>query len=154
MIQVNSEVFVKNVSGKQLIDFMLNCSNTEYQEWWPGVHFAFHTIKHETGYVGNVVFFDEIVGKRHLRFKAIVKDVISNEKIVWQMKMGVLLPAYVTLTCMGVADGLKITHCLSIGYEGFGKLIDPLLRLCISGKFLDDLREHANIEFPLLAKKI
>mgnify|MGYP001350288213 FL=1 len=67
MIVFKTEVEIKNIFPEQITDFMIDCTDEKYSQWWPGVHLAFHTIKKKPGNIGNLVYFDEFVGKRRLK---------------------------------------------------------------------------------------
>jgi hypothetical protein len=69
MIAIESRVHVTGMGGAQLVDFMLNCTDGQYQAWWPGTHLSFHTVKRRPGDAGNLVYMDEFVGKRRIRVK-------------------------------------------------------------------------------------
>jgi hypothetical protein len=151
MIIMRAEVEVKGVSAKSISDFMLNCTNEDYQNWWPGTHLAFHTIKRLPNNMGNLVYFDEYVGSRRLRFEGVVVKNISGKEIVWQMRMVVELPAWLTLELDDRVDGVVITHTLKAGLAGIGRVLDPLLRLYLTEDFRKDMEEHAYTEFTRLA---
>ena len=130
---------------------MLNCTDEDYQRWWPGEHLAFHTLKRYPGDIGNLVNFDEYVGNHRIKFQGIVTEVIPGARVVWQMKMMVKLPAWLILECVDTFEGVKVTHTLNAGFPGAGKILDPLLRLFLSRNFEKDLELHAKTEFPKLA---
>ena len=151
MIKLVSEVNVQGIDGDEVLDFMLNCTDADYQEWWPGVHMAFHTIQRYPNQIGNIVYFDEYVGKTRLKFKGMITEYVPGRKVVWQMMMGVRLPASVTLECQQQADTLHLVHTLTVGFNRLGKVLDPLIRIYLSEDFCAELDEHARTEFPLLA---
>ena len=152
MIILRTKVVVKNVTGKSITDFMLNCTDEAYQRWWKGMHFAFHTIKRLPGDIGNIVYFDELVGTKRLKFTAKVIEIIPGRKLVWQMTQGVKLPGWLILEFSDTLDGLEILHTLKIGYQGLGRIFDPLIRLFLSNDFEKALAQHAQIEFTKLAE--
>lgn len=152
MISLRSETTVQGVTAGQIIHFMLHCNDQKYRNWWPETHFRFHTINPEDGYVGSLVYFDELIGKRRLKFKAVIVNYIPDKSIQWQLKSGVLLPASVTLECQQTSNGLKITHTLRAGYNSAGRVFDPFIRIYLSKKFEQDLNEHAQYEFQRLSE--
>jgi hypothetical protein len=101
--------------------------------------------------VGNLVYFDEYVGGYRLRFKAVVTEIISGKKLVWQMKKIVKLPAWLALDFEDNKDSVNIVHTLSIGFGGVGRFLDPILRVYFSAKFQRELESHAQVEFHKLA---
>jgi hypothetical protein len=152
MIALTTEVRVKGISGSAVFDFMLQCTDEQYQQWWPGTHCAFHTIRRLPGNVGNHVYFDEYVGKRRLKFEGIVVKSIPGKEIVWQMKKILRVPAWLGLEFSDNHEGVTIVHTLMMGFSGPGSVCDPLLGLFCSKRFEKDLEEHAHSEFTKLAE--
>ncbi len=150
MITLQSRIHVPGISGGQLLDFMLHCTDDRYQAWWPGTHLALHTVQGRPGEVGSVVYMDEYVGRRRLRMKAVVTKVVPGRQVVWQFKQGVRLPARLILEAAGDDGGILLTHTLEAGFRGPGRLLDPLLRLYLSPTFEQAMDEHARTEFPML----
>ncbi|MCK4692036.1 MAG: hypothetical protein KAT23_00305 [Anaerolineales bacterium] len=79
---MKTEVAVKRISGKSIYDFMLNSTDKDYQEWWEGTHLAFHTIQRFPNDLGNLVYVDEYVGSRRLKFEGVVIKLIPGKEIV------------------------------------------------------------------------
>lgn len=154
MISIQSKVRVAGVRSTQLIDFMLNCTDEQYQSWWPGTHLAFHTVESRPGYVGSVVMMDEYVGTRRLKMKAIVAEVVPGKRIVWQFKQVLRLPAYLVLEAADVDGGVALTHTTQAGFRGVGRVLDPLFRIYFSPGFTRALDEHAQAEFPTLGEML
>jgi len=152
MITIRSDVRVKGIQGQQVINFMLHCTDSDYQNWWPGTHLAFHTLKHYPNYLGNLMYFDEYVGPNRLKFQGTVTEINLAQKIVWQMKRGINLPAWLSLEFEQQSEGVKIMHTLKIGFNGIGKIFDPILRLYLSEAFILELDQHAKFEFQELGK--
>lgn len=152
MIVLQTRINVKGISGNDICGFMLHCTDEDYQQWWSGTHLAFHTIKRYPDHLGNVVLFDEFVGKQRLRFEGVVTDMIPAKKLVWQLRKVVRLPAWLSLDLEDNPDGVEITHTLSIGFNGAGKILDPLLRMFMPKEFDRELEEHAQTEFRKLAE--
>ncbi len=154
MLRMTTRVDVKGLSGKAIWDFMLNCTDEEYRRWWPGTHLAFHTLERCPGDVGNLVYFDEYVGGRRLRFEGIVAENVPGKRLVWQMKQVVRLPGWLMLDLLDHAGGVTVVHTLQVGWAGIGSVFDPLLRLYLSAHFEQELQEHAQTEFPRLAEML
>lgn len=154
MIQHKTVVEVQAGQSDEFYTFMLNCTDDQYQAWWPGTHLAWHTIAEHPGKIGSRVYFDEYVGKRRLKFEAIITELVPGQKIVWQLKKWVPLPAWLTLEFADSLNGIKVTHTLAIGFQGIGRLLDPVLRLYFSPGYANDLDEHARTEFPKLASML
>jgi hypothetical protein len=152
MITMRSEVRVQGMSGDEFLTFMLHCTDADYQAWWPEMHLAFHTIERFPTQIGNLVYFDEYVGQTRLKFKGIVTDYAPSRRLVWQMLKGVRLPAWLKIECQPEGENLHIVHTLTAGFKGLGALFDPLIRLYLSEAFYQELDEHAQTEFPLLAE--
>ena len=152
MITLRSEVSVRGISAHEFLVFMVNCTDADYQEWWPGTHLAFHTIQRYPNEIGNIVYFDEYVGKTRLKFKGIITDYVPGQRVIWQMILGVKLPAWLEIECWEQSKRLHIIHTLTAGFSGIGKILDPLLRIYLSEDFRVELDEHAHTEFPMLAE--
>jgi uncharacterized protein YndB with AHSA1/START domain len=129
---------------------MLHCTDEQYQAWWPGTHLAFHTVKGRPGQVGSVIYMDEYIGRRRLRMKGIVTEVVPGKRVVWQFKQIVRLPASLTLDAEDQVGGVTITHTIRAGFRGAGRILDPLLRLYFTAEFEQAMDEHARAEFPTL----
>ena len=154
MIVLKTKVLAKGLSGEDICHFMLNCTDEQYQVWWPGTHFQFHTMKRFPGDIGNLVTMDELVGPYRVKMKGIVTDVVPGKKVVWRMIKFMKLPAWLSLEFENNSSGVNVTHTLKVGLNGLGKLLDPLLKLNFSRKFEAALDEHARIEFPKLREII
>lgn len=152
MITMQSKVRVADASGADILDFMLNCTDQRYQAWWPGTHLAFHTVERRPGNVGNVVYMDEYVGRRRIKMRGVVAEVVPGKKIVWQFKQIIRLPARLILETADDDEGVMLTHTLQAGFKGIGSLLDPLLRLYFSDEFARAMDEHAQAEFPMLGE--
>ena len=155
MITLTTKTQIAGVTAKQITDFLLEPTDESYQRWWPGTHLRFHDLKRVNGYVGNIIYMDEIVGKRRIRMAAEVVEAKPARKIVWRMRKGVPLPAYVILELQDERDGaVAITHTIRAGLDGAGRIFDPFLRLYFSPSFCRDVDEHVKVEFiklvPLL----
>ncbi len=154
MIIIRSNVHVPDIGGDRIIDFMLNCGDTEYQKWWEGTHIQFHTIKRNPDDLGNIVFMDEFIGKRRLRMKAIVREIIPDTMIIWQAKMIFKLPVRIILEVSNDITGVNISHVIKAGFRNIGRFLDPILRFYLSKSFQQDMDEHVKTEFPLLGKML
>jgi hypothetical protein len=152
MIVMKTKVRVRGITGRIISDFLLFCTDEDYQRWWPGTHIANHTLRRFPDNIGNLIYFDEYVGKRRLKFEGIVVKCIPGKEIIWQMKKVVRLPAWLVLEFDDDNADVVITHTIRAGFMGIGKLLDPFLKLYLTKGFEKDLEEHAHIEFPKLAE--
>jgi hypothetical protein len=150
MLRIESRFFVARISGKEITDFLLDCTDERYRQWWPGTHLALHALARGRDHVGDVVLMDEYVGKRRLRMLAIVLHVVPGQKIVWQLRKGVRLPVWLILELAERDGGVDLRHAITAGFRGVGRVLDPLLRLYLSAEFAAAMDEHARTEFPLL----
>lgn len=150
MIVFKTEVEIKNVSPEQITDFMIDCTDEKYSRWWPGVHIAFHTIKRKPGNIGNLVYFDEFVDRRRLKFKATVEEYERGKIICWRMVKMIPLPAYLTIETEKWEGGTKLVHTLAIGFNGMFRFLNPMIKFFIPSGMEKELDEHAKIEFPAL----
>ncbi len=152
MIILKTEINVNNTTGKAISEYFLNCTDEKYQKWWEGTHLSFHTLERHPNDLGNLVIFDEYVGRRRLKFTGKIIEIIPGKKLVWQMKKVISLPGWLTLEFDDTDVGVKITHTLAVGLEGIGRVFDPLLKNYFSKKFEKEMEHHAQIEFQKLAK--
>jgi hypothetical protein len=147
MVVLQTKVCVNGVSGKLVTDFFINCTDADYQRWWKGTHLEFHTVNRTTDVIGSLVYFDEYAGKHRLKFKGAITGYVPGQRIQYRMVKGLSLPAWLVLEFRDRADGVEIVHTVKAGYQGIGKVFDPLIRLYLSGAFEKALNEHAQAEF-------
>lgn len=150
MLILETKIRVDGVAGAEIFDFLADPDDESYQAWWPGVHFQLHTIERGDDHVGDVLYMDEYVGKRRLCGSAIVTEAVRGERLVWQFKKGVKLPARLVLEFSDYEGGVAITHTVRAGMRGAGRVMDPALKILLSRAFANDLDEHVRTEFPLL----
>jgi hypothetical protein len=81
MITLRTQLAVPGVTGTEVTDFFLNCTDAEYQRWWPGTHLSYHTINRVPGDVGSLVVMDEYIGDRRVRAKGVVTEVEPGKRI-------------------------------------------------------------------------
>lgn len=151
MITIESELFVKDITGKEIFDFLLDATDERYRRWWPGTHLSLHALERHEDHVGDIFYMDEYVGKRRVRMKGIVVEAERGRKIVWRFKgWQILLPVRLTLELADRDGGVALRHTIRAGFEGFGAILDPLFRIYFSPRFASAMDEHAHIEFPML----
>src|SRR6266536_1007270 len=100
-------------------------------------------------HVGDILYGDEYVGKRRLRWAVIVTEAARGKRLVWQFKRGIRLPARLELEFSDHDGGVAITHTVRAGFRGAGRVLDPALKIFLSRTFANDLDEHVRTEFPL-----
>ncbi len=154
MIKIKSEVTVRGVSGKEIGDFFISCTDDMYRQWWPGTHLQFHTIKRYPGEKGNVVYFDEFVGGYRLKFRGTITAYDPGNRIRWQIIKIFRLPAWLDIAFEAKGEETKIIHELTAGFNGPGRFFDPLIRLRLTKSFERELDGHAHYEFNMLAELI
>jgi len=150
MISIQSEIRVAGISGTDIIDFLLNCTDQEYREWWRGTHLAFHTIERRPGNVGNIVYMDEFIGTRRVKMRGIVTEVVLGKKVVWQFQKVFRLPVRLILELDDDDGGMTITHTIQAGFRGLGRILDLVFRIYFSAGFERAMDEHVKAEFPML----
>ncbi|MDM7999535.1 MAG: hypothetical protein QUS33_05940 [Dehalococcoidia bacterium] len=150
MVVLQTRVAVQGITGKRVTDFFINCTDTDYQRWWQGTHLQFHTLSRTPEVVGSLVYFDEYVGKHRLKCRGKVTAYAPGKRIEYQIIKVPALPAWLVLEFEDRPGGVDIVHTVKAGYEGFGKILDPLIRLHLSPAFERDLNEHARTEFAKL----
>ena len=126
MINIQTQIRVKRLSGPQVFDFLINPTDAAYHQWWPGI------------------------GKRRVKMKSVVIKANPGKQIIWQMQKLIRLPVWLTLELEDDKEGVTITHTITAGFNGLGKKLDIFLRLYFSLDFENAMDEHVRIEFPLL----
>jgi hypothetical protein len=154
MLTIRSEVVVAGISGRQITNFLLDCSDQRYQRWWPGTHLQLHTTGLGHRHVGDAVFIDEYVGTRRIRMSGVVVQATPGKKIVWQFRKGVRLPVYLTLELTDCDGGVLVRHTITAGYRGIGRVLDALLRCYFSPAFAAEMDQHVHTEFALLRNRL
>lgn len=155
MLTLESHITVQGVAPEQITAFMLDPTDERYQTWWPGTHLRFHPVRvaPRGDHVGDVVWMDEYVGGRRLRMRAVVSEAVPGRRIVWRMRpLRLPLPVRLVLELQAAGDVVRLRHALTCGWEGPGRLLDPVWRLYLGRRFAEELDEHARTEFPRLAE--
>lgn len=155
MLVLESHVTVPDLTASAVIGFLLDCSDREYQNWWPGVHLHLHQkTAGRADHVGDEAYMDEFIGRRRLRMTAVVIDVEQGRKVLWQMKKAIRLPAWLTIEAVDGPTGVAITHRISAGWTGPGRALDPLLRLYFTPEFAAAMDNHVHTEFPHIRDRL
>lgn len=154
MIKHTMKSKLPKTEAAKFYDFMINPPPEIYKRWLPDEHHEFHIVKHSARTpIGDLVFFDQHIGKKHrLRFYATIRVAEKPKHILYQMRrFGIDLPGYLELELCDTADGLVLTETIHIGYNDFGKLLDPVIRLFFSKSFFKEMNEHHKREWANLA---
>jgi hypothetical protein len=69
------------------------------------------------------------VGSQRLRLKGIVVEAVPGQKIVWQRKRWIQLPAWLRIELTDQDDGCLVQPTVEIGYRNVGLVLELLLRL-------------------------
>ena len=155
MLTIQSQVTVPGLTGAEITSFLLECTDAGYQKWWPGVHLHLYPLTTGgVGHLGDETFMDEFIGARRLRMAAVVVDAEPGRKIVWQMKKGIRLPAWLTIEVTDHSGSVDVRHTITAGWTGMGRLLDPLLRLCFPPGFAAAMDRHVHTEFPLIRDRL
>jgi hypothetical protein len=150
VIIIRSETYVPGVRARQITDFLLHCDDRKYQRWWPGTHLHFHTRARRRG--SDIVYMDELIGKRRVKLKGELAEFVPGRRIVWQLKLLVRQPVRLILELEEDGGGVCVTHTIRAGFQGIGKLFDPLFRLWFTQEFTRAMHDHVKSEFPMLGR--
>ncbi len=150
MITIQSKIKVDGINGLEIFNFLMNPTDHAYQNWWPGTHLEFHELRCEPDQIGSIIYMDEWVGKYRVKMAAMVVEVESGRKIVWQVWKGIRLPIRLTLELSDNTTGVALVHTIHAGLRGLGAILDPIFRIYFSRGFARAMDEHAQIEFPRL----
>jgi len=74
----------------------------------------------------------------------------AGKRIEYRMVKGLSLPAWLVLESQDRPGGVDIVHTVKAGYQGMGRILDPLIRPYLSDAFEKALNEHAHAEFSSL----
>lgn len=154
MLMIQSTVAVDGITGREISDFLLDCTDERYRQWWPGTHRRFHTRARGKDHVGDVVYMDEYIGMRRVRMTGVVVTAIPGKKIVWKLKWWIRLPVSLTLELADRDGGVVLRHTIRAGFAGPGQIFDPLFRLYFSTKFAAAMDDHVRTEFALLRDRL
>jgi hypothetical protein len=132
----------------------VNCDDTAYQRWWPGIHLSLHYVRGEAGRIGSLVYMDEFIGRRRLRLMGEIREFVPGKRIVWQLRQFIRFPAKLSLELADEADGVSITNSIRAGFEGLGRVCDFGLKLWFDEVFRRELDEHVRQEFVLLRDNV
>ena len=146
MFEYRNVVETSDPKAAGLVEFMLNCDDIQYQKWWSGAHFAFHTIKRVANNVGSLIYFEELVGRYKLRNKAQIVAYEKGKVLEMQMIKGIKLPAVLSIHIENKQNAVCIEHVLRLGYKGFGRIADPVLKMLYSKSFETAFKEHVTEE--------
>ena len=150
MFVLHTNVYIKKLKSKSICKFLINCTDDLYQKWWPGTHFVFHTLKSYSNIIGNIVIFDEYIGKSRIKTKAKIIKYIPEKEIIWQMIKLIKLPIFVRIKLSDTNNGVKIKHSIYAGFKGISSIFDFIFRLFLSKKFVKELDNHVKYEFNKL----
>jgi hypothetical protein len=151
VISIESKLFVEGLTGTAIFDFLLNASDDDYRRWWPGTHLHLHALERHENHVGDVFYMDEYIGERRVQMRCVVVEAERGTRVVWRFKsLGVFLPARLILETEDRDSGVALTHEIQAGFDGPGRVLDPLFRLYFSERFAAAMDEHAHTEFPML----
>lgn len=154
MIDFTTRITLEAADVAPMYTFLLTCTDEQYNQWWPGVHLVFHTTKGEPGAVGSELYFDERVGDMRITYHATVIKADRNKEIVWHLKKIIPLPAWLHMKFESNGNKAVLTHSFRAGFGGFGRVLDPLIRVYLNRHFEEQLTKHARAEFPRLARML
>lgn len=151
-MKIITEAEIKHAKAINAIAFFINCTDEQYAAWWPGAHIGFHTLKQTPDVVGSLVFFDEYVGVRRLKFQSRITQYDPRGVVEYQMiRWGIRLPGWLNLEFRQEGARVAVTHTLKIGFVGWLSVLDCIIRPFIPKKFINDLEQHAQEEFSRLS---
>jgi len=150
VLELKSEFYVRGLTAASAIDFMINCSFDDYQKWWPGTHLELRYIKTFPDKIGNVVYFDEYVGKNRLQITTIVEKYMPGKKILWRVVEGETIQAWMTLEGVDDEEGVTLSHVFKASSTGTSGVLDTSFTQKFTPEMRRDLHDHAVTEFNML----
>jgi len=154
MVKYTLQSKLPDAAALAFFEFMVNAPKEVYANWLPEEHYEFHIVKRgNKSPVGDVVYFDQNIGlKYRMKFFATIQEASKPNRIVFQMrKFGIHLPGYLELDFLDSADGLVLTETLRIGFNGFGKICDPFIKIAYGDRFYQVFQEHHKREWKNLS---
>ena len=144
-----------SAQATEFYDFMVAPPPEVYARWLPDEHHEFHVAKRgkETP-VGDLIYFDQHISPKYrLKIHAIIRIANKPSRVVFQMrKLGVNLPGHLELAFIDTAEGLLLTETIRIGFSGFGKILDPVIRVAFNKSFFKEMNAHHKREWVNLAE--
>ena len=154
MIKYVLKSTLPNSRAEDFYDFMINAPAEIYANWLPEEHYEFHVVKRsDKSPIGDIVYFDQNIGNKY-RMKFYANIIVANKpnRVVFQMrKYGIDIPGYLELDFTDTTEGLLLTETLRIGYNGFGKICDPFIKIIYGKRFYDEFKEHHKREWKNLS---
>lgn len=141
--------------AEDFFDFMVNAPQDVYKKWLPEEHYEYRIVKRSSeSPVGDLVYFDQNIGlKYRMKFYAVAKEANKPNRIVCQIrKFGINLPSLLELDFIDTEGGLDLTETLRIGFNGFGKICDPFIKIVYGDKFYKVFKDHHRREWKKLAE--
>ncbi|TGK46668.1 hypothetical protein [Leptospira bouyouniensis] len=151
MITLQTIVDVKGVKPKDFYEFILNCTDEDYNRWWPGTHLVWHTVKKFPGNTGNLIYSEQMFGGHLEKGHSVIKKLVPYNEMHFQVIRGIRVPVWYTLKFDDIPGGVRVTHLVFGGFNGIGKIFDPLFRLYLSEAYNAELDPHVIEEFHRLA---
>jgi len=154
MIEYVLKSTLPNAKADEFFDFMINAPSDVYANWLPEEHYEFHVAKRSNeSPIGDLVYFDQNIGNKYrMKFYAIIKEANKPNRVVFQMrKYGIDIPGYLELEFTDTVDGLILTETLRIGFNGFGKLCDPFIKVVYGKRFYHVFKDHHKREWQNLS---
>ena len=142
-----------DANATSFYEFMVDPPAEVYKNWLPEEHNQFHIVRHsDNSPINDLIYFDQNIGNKYrLKFHAITRKAKKPNHIAFQMrKFGVNLPGYLELDFLDTDEGLELTETLRIGFNGPGKVLDPLIKMFAKG-FFKELIEHHKREWQSLS---
>lgn len=158
MIIMQTTSTVENLSAKEAQDFLINCTDEMYQKSWPDVHIQKHPIKRgRPDHVGDVVYAFEYLGKFTIEAKMEVTKYIPEKLIEFRVsigKTGSLVPVVFLFETKDCMEGVYLSNKFFIGWDGIGKIFDPIIELFFPKELRNAMEEHILTEWPLISASL
>ena len=154
MIKYVLKSTLPNARAEDFYDFMINAPADVYANWLPEEHYEFRVVKRSNeSPIGDLVYFDQNIGHKYrMKFYATIKAANKPNRVVFQMrKFGIDIPGYLELDFSDTTEGLILTETLRIGFNGFGKLFDPIIKIVYGIRFYHVFKDHHKREWQNLS---
>lgn len=155
MVNIDMKFSTEGLKAKDVIHFLLTMDDKDYKGWWPGTHLKCVRKKHRfykhEPFLGDIVYTKEKLGSLTVPLAGMVISVVPERQITWQaLLFGMRIPGALQVSVEDAEGGVKVRHSVIIGYDGIGKVFDPIIKLFIPEALVKTIDEHARIEFSML----
>src|SRR5262245_54150324 len=118
MITLQTTQFVAGLSAAKAYEFLVDFSDRDYQNWWPGTHLQAQPLRRCPGHVGNRTRVDQFIGPYRVKMIEETVAAIPDEKIALRVRGIGGLPVRLSYEFVEHDGGVTITYKTVAGFTG------------------------------------